>query len=131
MTAIEVLDALEKAGGSLVLNGGKIKYTIPKRVEWLVPEIRKQREEIVALLQKRMAYPPVPVAVRLVRWFPKRPPIVLEHYSVVTDVDKFACATLAELGHALAGRNWLAGNWSIRTLIDRLEQVGIVVELTA
>ena len=49
----------------------------------------------------------------------------------MTDVDKFACATLAELGHALAGRNWLAGNWSIRTLIERLEQVGVVVELTA
>jgi len=131
MTAIEVLDVLAEAGGSLALNDGRIKYTIPKRVEWLVPEIRKQREEIVALLQRRMAYPPVPAGVRLVRWLPKRPPVLLEHYSVVTDVDKFACATLAELGHALAGRNWLAGNWSIRTLIERLEQVGVVVELTA
>jgi len=30
MTATEVLDAVERAGGSLALNGGQIKYTIPK-----------------------------------------------------------------------------------------------------
>jgi len=129
MTAIEVLHVVEKAGGSLALHGGKIKYAIPKRIAWLVPELRQQREEIVGLLQERTRFLPIPPSIRLVRWAPKQPPVVLEQSSVVIDVEKFALKTLEQLGHALARRSWLAGNWSVRTLMERLEQVGVKVEL--
>ena len=29
----------------------------------------------------------------------------------------------------MAGKNWLAGNWSVRELVDRLEQVGVQVDV--
>jgi hypothetical protein len=47
MKAIEVLHAVEKAGGSLALNGDQIKYTIPKRAAWLVPELKQNREVLM------------------------------------------------------------------------------------
>ena len=129
MTAIEVLHALEEAGGSLALNGGRIKYTIPKRAVWLVPELRQQREKIVELLQRRTAFPSMPAGARLVRWAPKQPPVLLERCSVVIDVDKFIFATLTQLRARLEGKDYLAGNWPLRELIERLELVGVEVEV--
>jgi hypothetical protein len=73
--------------------------------------------------------PAIPPGVRLRAWDPKQPPVVLERWSVVTDTHKFALATLEQLRAAMAGQNWLAGNWSVRELVDRLEQVGVSVEL--
>ena len=46
------------------------------------------------------------------------------------DVDKFIFTTLMELQARLEGKDWLAGNWSIRDLTERLEQVGVKVEAT-
>jgi len=130
MTATEVLHAVKKAGGSLAMYGGKIKYTIPKREAWLVPELRQQREEIVALLQQGTVFPPMPAGVRLVRWAPKQPPVELEQCSMVIDVDMFIFSTLEQLQARLEGKDFLAGNWALRELIERLEQVGVEVELT-
>jgi hypothetical protein len=73
--------------------------------------------------------PTMPPGVRLVSWKPLKPPVALERWSVVTDTHKFALATLEQLRVAIAGQNWLAGNWSVRELIDRLEQVGVFVEV--
>jgi len=36
MTAIELLHAVERVGGSLALNGNQIKYTVPRPAVWLV-----------------------------------------------------------------------------------------------
>ena len=129
MTAVEVLQAVEKAGGSLALNRGHIKYAIPRPATWLVSELRQRRGEIVVLLQQRTALPPMPPGVRLVRWAPKEPPVLLQQCSVVIDVEKFISATLAQLRARLEGRDFLAGNWRQRELIERLEQVGVEVEV--
>ncbi|MGA7892072.1 MAG: hypothetical protein WCA49_02510 [Candidatus Sulfotelmatobacter sp.] len=48
---------------------------------------------------------------------------------IVSEVDKFVCATLRELRARLEGKDFLAGNWSLRELVDRLEQVGVVVSV--
>lgn len=129
MTAIEVLQAVEKAGGSVVLNGEHIKYSIPKPAAWLVAELRQQRDKIVPLLQQRTALPPMPPGVRLVRWAPKQPPVVLQRCFIVIDVEKFISATLAQLRARLEGNDFLAGNWSERELVERLEQLGAEVEV--
>jgi hypothetical protein len=129
MTAMEVVHAVEKAGGSLALNRGQIKYTIPKPAAWLVAELQQQRGEVVALLQGRSAPQAMPPGVRLVRWAPKQPPVVLQHCSVVIDVDKFISSTLAQLQARLGGKDFLAGNRPTRELIERLEQVGVEVEV--
>jgi len=71
--------------------------------------------------------PPMPKGVTLLQWAPARPPVVLERWTVVNDVQRFIQVTMGQLEAAMAGKNWLAGNWSLRELVDRLEQVGVKV----
>jgi hypothetical protein len=67
--------------------------------------------------------------VSILKWQLLERPVVLSKYSVVIDPDQFARSTLEQLAHALAGRHWLAGNWTVRDLIGRLAQVGVDVEV--
>jgi hypothetical protein len=127
MTASEALRAVEKAGGSLALNGGQIKYSIPKPAVWLVPELKQNREELIELLKESETPPPMPPDVCLLKWEPKTPPVAIVRMGIVTNVDKFIGATLRELRARLDGKDFLAGNWSLRELVDRLEQVGVSV----
>ena len=71
----------------------------------------------------------MPTGVRLLRWVPERPPVVIERWAVVNDVPQFIQTTLGQLQAAMAGKNWLAGNRSVRELVERLEQVGVKVEI--
>src|ERR1700676_1228401 len=129
MTAIEVLHAVEKAGGSLALNGGQIKYTIPKPAVWLVAELKQHREALIGLLRAGGTPPPMPPGVRLLKWEPKKPPIAIVRMGIVINVPHFVAATLSQLQARLEGKDFLAGNWSLRELVDRLEQVGVAVEI--
>jgi hypothetical protein len=70
---------------------------------------------------------PMPKGVRLLLWAPVRPPVVIESWAVVNDVLQFIQSTLGQLEAAMAGKHWLAGNWSVRELVDRLEQVGVKI----
>jgi len=72
----------------------------------------------------------MPSGVRLVSWSPKRPPIMLSRYSVTTDVPAFITSTLKQLEAALKGNRWRAGNWSVRDLVERLEEAGVKLEVT-
>jgi len=127
MTANEVLQAVEKVGGSLALNGNQIKYAIPRPAMWLVSELKQHREELIGLLREEGTPLPMPPGVRLLRWEPKNPPIAIVHMGIVSNVDKFVIATLLQLRARLEGKDSLAGNWSLRELVDRLEQVGVAV----
>jgi len=71
----------------------------------------------------------MPPGVRLLRWEPKNPPIAIVHMGIVGNVHKFISATLLQLQARLEGKDFLAGNWSLRELIERLEQVGVAVEI--
>jgi hypothetical protein len=73
--------------------------------------------------------PPMPKGVRLLRWAPQLPPVAIESWAIVNDVPKFIQTTLCQLQAAMAGTNWLAGNWSVRELVERLEQVGVKVSV--
>jgi len=44
-------------------------------------------------------------------------------------VPEFIQITLGQLEAAMAGQNWLAGNSSVRELVERLEQVGVKVSV--
>jgi hypothetical protein len=129
MTAVEVLHAVEEAGGLLALNHGRIKYTIPKPASWLVTELKHNREELIELLRKNEAPPSMPPGVRLLSWEPKNPPVAIVRMGIVSNVDKFVEATLRQMRARLEGRDFLAGNWSLRELVDRLEQVGVAVSV--
>jgi len=129
MPALEILDVVHKAGGSLMLTGEKIKYAIPKASAWLVSELWNQREDVSELLRQRAVAPAMPLGVRLLKWEPKTPAVPIVRIGIVEDVNKFVAATLRELGARLEGRDFLAGNWSLPELVDRPEQVGVDVEI--
>jgi hypothetical protein len=130
MTFAETLiERIEVAGGELALNGEHIRFRVPEDAADLLDDLREHKDEVFSLLKKREEIPVMPPGVRLVNWEPKPAPVVLTHYSVVTDVSKFISTTLLELRAALAGKRWLAGNWSVGELVDRLEQCGVLVQI--
>src|SRR5437899_862494 len=132
-TAIEVIVEAEAMGVRLSLNDGRIKASYSARKEpsvaAIIERLKANRDQVAEALRRRSEIPQMPSGVRLVAWKLKQPPVVLERRSVVIDTRKFALTTLDQLGAALAGENWAAGNWSVRELVDRLEQVGAIVEL--
>ena len=67
----------------------------------------------------------MPPGVELGAWEPKQAPVVLSTCSVVNDTYKFILTTLQQLDAALRGDCWAAGNWTVRDLCERLEQVGM------
>ena len=129
MTAIELLDAIEHVGRSLELNGGQIKYAIPKRATWLILELKENWEELIGLLREVKTRPPMPPVVRLLNWEQKEPPVAIVHMVIVNNVDKLIAATLGQLRARLEGKESLAGNWSLREIVDRLQQVGVVLQI--
>jgi hypothetical protein len=172
VTAPQIIQQIEAAGGVLTLNGDHIRYDVPKEARALVDILREHREEVVRLLQQReqpatcyihgvkaawwthadgsrvcgschpnpygvaveqvnqSGPPAMPEGITLLRWTPERPPVAITTCAVVNDVSQFICATLEQLRAALDGENWLAGNWSVRDLVERLEQCGVQVEVT-
>ena len=129
MNAPEVLEAVQNAGGSLSLSGERIQYALPNSAIWLVTELKRNRNDVVALLREREGPPQMPVGVRLLKWEPKDPPIALVRMGIVTNVQGFVTATLLQLQARMEGKDFLAGNWSLHELIDRLEQVGVLVKV--
>ena len=128
----EMVAEVEAMGVEFRLAGGKVKASIPSDMQRhmapLLERLRANREQLVDVLRQR-DIPPMPPGVRLIAWNPKQPPVIVERWSVVTDVVLFVRSTLEQLRLALAGNNWLAGNWSVRDLCERLEQVGVRVEV--
>ena len=128
-SANTVVERIEGAGGVLTLRGDKIRVQLPEDAAHLLDELRAHRDDVVLLLRSREEIPLMPEGIRLVRWEPKSPPVVLTHYAVVTDVHRFVSMTFLELRAAIAGKRWQSGNWSVRELVDRLEQCGVHVEI--
>jgi hypothetical protein len=129
----QIVSRLEQNGGTLVLDGDRIRYSVPSEdaeARALLAELRKHREKVRAFLQERAVIPAMSPGVRLVHWEPKPAPVILTHYAVVTDVPRFISMTLLELKAALAGRRWQAGHRSVRELVDRLEQCGIILQVS-
>ena len=62
--------------------------------------------------------------VGLVYWRHKEP-LVSERATVISDFRRFSVLPLRPRQAALDGRNCFATNWSVRELVERLDQVGI------
>jgi hypothetical protein len=129
MTCAQLIEQVEIAGGVLALNGERIHVRLPEDAAYLLDELRAHKDEVLSLLRRREEIPAMPPGVRLVNWEPKPAPVILTQYSVVTDLDRFIRMTLLELNAALAGKRWQSGHWSVRDLVDRLEQCGVRVHL--
>ena len=151
MTAPELVRRIEEVGGTLSLNGDRIRYELPEDAAPMIEVLRQYREEVIGVLRERERPeagedcpdpyavalrrttqsdpPPLPKGVRLLQWAPRLPPVAIESWAVVNDVPQFIETTLGQLQAAMIGNNWLAGNWSVRQLVDRLEQVGVKVSV--
>jgi hypothetical protein len=130
----DLVNEVETTGVAFQLEGERVHVEYPddERREELAGRIallRARRDEVIAYLKTRSAIPPMPEGVRLVRWEPKPAPIALTRVEIVNDVSRFVTMTLMELKAALAGKRWLAGNRSVRELIERLSECGIAVEV--
>jgi hypothetical protein len=130
MTAVEVIRQIEDLGGSLAIDGDRIRCALTDEAQVLVPELRRIRDEVYRALQDRGG-PEVhmPAGVRLLRWDLKPPPVEINTISVVLDPQRFAETTLRQLEASIQRKPWAAGNWSVRDLVERLEQVGVQVNV--
>lgn len=128
---LQIVSRLEQNGGTLVLDGNRIRYSVPSEdaeARALLTELRKQRENVRAFLRARAVIPAMPPGVLLIGWNLKEPPVAIETCAVVTDSALFARTTLEQLRKALAQpKRWVG--WSVPQLIDRLAQVGVLVAL--
>jgi len=122
-----ILDEMTQRGVTVRVDGEILRLK-PREVldDDLLARIREHKPEIIRALA---AIPPLPQGVRLVRWEPKPAPVILTRYEVVTEVSRFVEMTLLELKAALAGKHRLAGQRSVRELMDRLEQCGVFVQI--
>lgn len=122
-----LLDEMSERGVTARVDGETLLIRPREAIDGpLLARIKEHKPEIIRALA---AIPPMPKRVRIVHWKPKLAPLRLAPFITVTDVPKFISVTLLELKAALAGRRWLAGNWSVRELVDRLEQCGVRVEI--
>lgn len=151
MTAPELIQTIEAAGGVLTLRGDRIRYELPEDAAPMIEALRQHRDDVFGVLRERQRpeggrthpdpyavalketthseAPPMPKGVRLLQWAPKRPPVTIESWSVVNNVPRFIRTTFGQLQAAMAGKDWLAGNRSVRELVERLEQVGVNISV--
>jgi hypothetical protein len=151
MTAPELIQTIEAAGGVLTLKGDRIRYELPEDAAPMVERLRQYRDEVLDVLRERERRqggqsppdlyavalekttqsepPPMPKGVGLLRWAPERPPVAIESWAIVNDIPQFIQTTLGQLQAAMAGKTWLAGNHSVRELVERLEEVGVNVSV--
>jgi hypothetical protein len=126
VTALQLIQTVESAGAHFMVDGDRLGIFPATAVHPMLEELRSNKFEIIALLQHRLV---MPQGVRLLQWEPLAPPIQLNRYTSVLDTEKFAAYTLRQLGARLRGDNWGAGSWSVWQLLERLERVGVTVEL--
>ena len=133
MTPEELIAEFQSAGVVLSLEGERVVCDLPPGMpEATLDKLRAEREEVKRILRERqLSLPPaLPSGVRLVSWEPKTPPVAITRSSIVTNVPLFVEVTLRQLAQAVKGdKPFLAGNWSVRDLVDRLEQVGLKVQV--
>jgi hypothetical protein len=124
--------AAEALGIQLRLNGDRIQARLPEgdngHLSEILDRLRINREQVAAVIRERTKVPPIPPHTRLVNWNPIAPPVMIENYSIVVDVPLFIRTTLGQLGVLLADGKRRVG-WTVPQILDRLRQVGVVVEI--
>ena len=73
--------------------------------------------------------PPLPNGLRLISYAPQKPPVAVEQCSIVTNVELFIQSSLADLEDKLNHPNAIRWGWTVPQMLDRLRQVGLVIEI--
>jgi ribosomal protein L37AE/L43A len=53
VSALELIEAVEQAGGSLQVSGDKLRYSIPREAAHLVPRLREHKPAVIIILKQR------------------------------------------------------------------------------
>jgi hypothetical protein len=125
-SALGLIRAVEANGGRLRVEDGWLVIAPGDAAEPVMGELRQYKAEIIDLLAQR---PAMPAGCRLVSYAPKEPPTRLTAWETITDTQTFVRATLQQVDARLHRKTWLAGNWTLSTLLDRLAAVGCHVAL--
>jgi hypothetical protein len=107
-TLASPIDRLRELGGSLWLDGEKVRYRVPfgnAEARQVVSDLRRDREAIAAMLRDQESKAPslaevtsmLPPGVRLVTYGPKEVPFAVAPVSEVSDAGKFYRAYLTDL----------------------------------
>lgn len=133
------IDRIRELGGSLTLEGEKIKYRIPadsEEARELLAEVRKDREAYIALLRDRESKPPtieevratLPSGVKLVSYHPKQTPFPVAPVSVITNAGKFFQAYLRDLHWRMEHPDRCAAP-PLRDILAKLADAGLELQL--
>lgn len=126
MQPAEIICVVESAGGHFMVKDDVLGVRPASIAQPVLDEIRMHKWEIIGLLSER---PAMPARVRLIHWKPKPVPIQVSRGERVTDVPRFVQTTLMQVDARLRLKAWLAGNWPLSELVERLAAVGCVVKL--
>jgi hypothetical protein len=126
MDGLEIIRAVELSGGSIWADGDCVGYRIPRSASEIVSQIRDRKSEVLRVLRDR---PPSVRGVRVIRWEPVDHPVRIARWATVTDARRFAENALVQIEALLMGGTWQAGNWTLAQLLERLEAVGVTVEI--
>lgn len=140
MTETEhLMEEFERLGGAFKLAGDQVRVEYPEdlaeNIRPLLEKLRPKREEVRQLLYKHPPgvlappeCPPLPPGVRLVRYAPKTPPVLVAPWSVVTDVKKFIAAYLRSLDWRLKHPKGYAAA-PLPEILAKLAEVGLELEV--
>jgi hypothetical protein len=108
LTVGAAIDSVTEAGGSLRLEGERVKLRLPENCpaeKAIVETIRSNRDAVAALLRNQESPPPtldeltamLPPGFRVLRYEPRAVPFELSVFSVVTDAGVFFRQYLRDL----------------------------------
>jgi len=126
MDGLEIIRTVELSGGSIWADGDFVGYRIPRSAAAIIAQIRDRKNDVLEALRDR---PPSLRGIRVVRWEPVDYPVQIDRWAAVTDARKFATSSLAQIEALMSGGTWQSGNWTLSQLLDRLETVGVTVEI--
>ena len=75
--------------------------------------------------------PPLPKGVRLLRYAPKKPPLIISSFSVCNEVDKFIRHYLLELNARLHNPVQIRGGASVSEICSKLAEAGLELAIEA
>ncbi|HET6179679.1 MAG TPA: helix-turn-helix domain-containing protein [Candidatus Sulfotelmatobacter sp.] len=84
-----------------------LEYVLPDSAVWLVPELKQNREDLIGLLKNVGTPPQMPPGVRLLKWEPQTPPVVIVRMGIVNNSTS-SLVPLFELRARLEGKHFLA-----------------------
>lgn len=95
-----------------------------------IAEAKIDADLLDGIVAEARPFPPsLPNGLRLISYAPQKPPVAVEQCSIVTNVELFIQSSLDDLEERLNHPNAVRWGWTVPQILDRLRQVGLVLEV--